>query len=174
MTKERRLPDLPDVDSCLGSTLDSVHRKPAPITKKTTQIIVCRCGDPLAPRRRFEELRAILPILIPLKKYTCLKWHGIIAMEEHMDALKVCASPERCKQNVLAKFRIYNVFPPPSSQRPNLAFLRNICGCFLTWSISFELWFRELRTYSNWEILKFRKMKKNEDNQHATGHRDPQ
>ena len=136
-------PDLPDVDPCLGSTLDFVHRKLAPIAKITTQIIDCRCGDPLGPRRRFEEVRTILPTLVPAKKYTCMKWYGAMAKEVHMDALKVCASPERCKQNVLAQFRICNVvvhkvvFPPPSAQRPNLAFLRNMRSCFLTWSISF-------------------------------------
>ena len=67
-TKAKNRSQLPDVDPCLGSTLDSVHRKLAPIKKETTQIIVCRCGAPLAPHRRFEELRAILPILVTAKK----------------------------------------------------------------------------------------------------------
>jgi hypothetical protein len=139
-TKKRNRSQLPDVDPCLGSTLDSVHRKLALIKKETTQIIVCRCGAQLNPHRRFEELRAILPILVPAKKYTCLKWNGL-TLNEHMHALKVCASPERRKQNVLALaiivIVIHKIFSIPSAQRPNLAFLRYMRSYFLTWSISF-------------------------------------
>mmetsp|Transcript_22097 Transcript_22097/g.36477 ORF Transcript_22097/g.36477 Transcript_22097/m.36477 type:complete len:288 (+) Transcript_22097:986-1849(+) len=138
VTKTPSPPDLPDVDPCLGSTLDSVHRKQGPLgqtTKTPNHLIVCRRGAPLGPRRRFEEFRVILPILTSAKKYMGLKRYGNGFSEcevkvGHMDALKVCASPERCKQNARAKFRIHKVPPPPSSQRPNLAFLRNMHGCF--------------------------------------------
>ena len=79
------------------------------------------------------------------RKYTCLKWNGL-TLNEHMHALKVCASPERRKQNVLALaiivIVIHKIFSIPSAQRPNLAFLRYMRSYFLTWSISFAWWFR--------------------------------